>query len=113
MTIKEFNVQLALGTLSREVLLRTAHFSRSTKLLTKLAQPSKNDKRYGHYNYDAVLLCIAANTHTPASVLRELEKHSMFSIRTEATSNLRARKLFYDRKAYNRTHQLEKEQATE
>ena len=86
MAIKEFETQLALGTLTYDMLLKLALRSTSTKILTKLFK-TKNF---------LIIIRIAHNTNTPKHILRRLSKDPLKSIRHSAQMNLKSCRMFYE-----------------
>lgn len=86
MTIKEFKIQLALGTLSYEMKLKLALRSTSTKILAKLAKTKDF----------LITIRIAHNPNAPEHILRKLSRDKFKSISQFAQMNLKSRGMFYE-----------------
>ena len=86
MTIKEFEIQVALGTLTNDMLMKLALKSTSTKILTKLSKTKDF----------SIIIRIAHNPNTPKHILRRLSKDPLKSIRHSAQMNLKSCGGFYE-----------------
>ena len=86
MTIKEFEIQLALGTLTNDMKLDLALKSTSTKVLTKLSKTKDL----------LIIIRIAHNPNTPKHILRRLSRDKLESIKHFARANLKSRGMFYE-----------------
>ena len=80
MTIKEFEIQYALGSMSYRMLMQLAeHYKTSKKILTVLSKDKAVNIRYW----------VALNKNTPSGVLEILSKDKERYIRCEAVRTLK------------------------
>lgn len=99
MTIKEFKIQYALGTLPVEYMMKLARIKRTSKfILTALAE-SKNWR---------VRCLVASNLNTPVSMLEQLSKDKIRFVRGNVAMNLNTPKKIIKQLSKDRSRYVRK-----